>query len=162
MKDINLSILSYQKTIEKNEIPKVYMYLMRFMAQLKADFSRHFENRFSVGNISPGYMDYTYFPFFDSVLRDHKLRFGIVLNHKKMQLELWLMGQNAEIQRKYWEILKSASWNKHHTSMPKYSVLETVFVENPDFENKQEIHEAIKSKTMEIVPEIMKLLPLKK
>ncbi|MEJ5105910.1 DUF7000 family protein [Chryseobacterium sp. MYb328] len=158
MKDINLSVKSYQKIVNEDEIPQVYLYLLRFMMQVKADFSRHFKEKFSVGNISPGYMDYTYFPFFDSSLRDHKLRFGIVLNHKKMQLELWLMGQNAEVQQEYWEKLKSASWNKHLVTMPQYTVLETIFVENPDFENEQAIQEVIRKKTLETVPEIMKLL----
>ncbi|MDN3693644.1 hypothetical protein QWZ06_15770 [Chryseobacterium tructae] len=158
MKDINITIKSYQKIVAKNEIPQAYMYLMRLMTALKADFSRHFENKFSVGNISPGYMDYTYFPFFDAPLRENKLRFGIVLNHKKMQLELWLMGQNAEVQQEYWAILKSTPWNKHLTSMPKYSVLETVLIESPDFENKEVIYKAVINKTLEIVPEIMKLL----
>lgn len=162
MKDINLSVKTYQKIITESETPQVYLYLMRFMAQLRADFSRHFEGQFSVGNISPGYMDYTYFPFFDTSLRKNKLRFGIVLNHKKMQFELWLMGQNAAIQEEYWKKLKSTSWNKHLKAMPQYSVLETVLAIHPDFENEQAIRETIKDKILETVPEIMKILALEK
>lgn len=45
------------------------------------------------GNISSGYMDYSYFPFTTTdFLRTHKLRFGAVLNHPQMRFELWLMG----------------------------------------------------------------------
>lgn len=29
-----------------------------------------------------------------------------------MQFELWLMGQNASIQKEYWEIFKDTNWNK--------------------------------------------------
>ena len=38
--------------------------------------------------------------FINEFLRERKLRFGIVLNHEKMKFELWLMGQNAGIQKK--------------------------------------------------------------
>ena len=42
-------------------------------------------------------------PFFNESLRSHKLRFGIVLNHEKLSFELRFMGQNVEIQKKYWK-----------------------------------------------------------
>lgn len=57
-------------------------------------------------------MDYTYFSFFNEYLKNHKLRIGIIINHEKMQFELWLMGQNASIQKEYWEIFKDTNWNK--------------------------------------------------
>lgn len=90
------------------------------MGELKA----RFPGQYSTGNISLGHLDYTYFPFFNTYLRQHKLRFGIVLNHMEMRFELWLMGQNASVQEKYWELLKNTDWNKDIEAMPLYSVLE--------------------------------------
>lgn len=42
----------------------------------------------------------------------------------EMRFELWLMGQNASVQEKYWELLKNTDWNKDIEAMPLYSVLE--------------------------------------
>ena len=61
---------------------------------------------------------YTYFPVFNQFLRNQKLRFGVVLNHEKMQFEFWLMGQNADVQRAYWELLKDSVWNSGRKEMP--------------------------------------------
>ena len=43
------------------------------------------------------------------------------------------MGQNAEIQKNYWGILKTTKWNKDKKTMPQYSALEAVLIEKPDF-----------------------------
>lgn len=81
------------------------MTLIQYVGQLKSKFPKDYKT----GNISFGYLDYTYFAFFNQYLRDQKLRFGIVLNHEKLQFELWLMGQNADIQKK---ILENITENK--------------------------------------------------
>ncbi|WP_218056042.1 DUF7000 family protein, partial [Gilliamella sp. wkB108] len=39
------------------------------------------------------------------------------------------------IQKQYWNILKSSIWNKNLLNKPKYAVLETILVEDPDFDN---------------------------
>ena len=66
------------------------------------------------------------FSFFNDYLRDKKLRFGIVLNHSKMRFELWLMGQNKEIQKRYWDMLKTSPWNQGRSTKPQYAELEIV------------------------------------
>ena len=53
-----------------------------------------------------------------------------------MQFELWLMGQNATVQKKYWELLRNTDWNKDVKAMPQYSVLEVCLESNIDFSNK--------------------------
>nr|WP_162816979.1 hypothetical protein [Myroides odoratimimus] len=60
-----------------------------------------------------------------------------------MRFELWLMGQNAEIQDRYWQLLKDSKWNQEVEQMPMYSVLETVLVDNLDFNNEKELFETI-------------------
>lgn len=98
---------------------------MRYMMHLKAYFSRYLPDTFSIGNISPGYLDFTYFPFFDDFLRERKLRLGIVLNHQSLQFELWLMGQNALVQQDYWELLKTSKWNRKRTDKIFQEALKT-------------------------------------
>lgn len=155
MKTLNDYIIIYRQQLKDGDIQKAHTGLLKYMMELKAHFSKEFSGKFSVGNVSPGYMDFTYFYFFDEYLRSEKLRFGIVLNHEKMRFEMWLMGQNQVIQNRYWNLLKTSKWNKDLQTRPKYSVLEVVLVENPDFNDlsflTQEIEKQITPVTNEII-----------
>ncbi len=131
-KDISKCIEIYKEQLIQGNIRYAYVRLMKYMGELKAQFPQ----QYATGNISLGYLDYTYFPFFNAYLRQHKLRFGIVLNHPQMQFELWLMGQNASVQKTYWERLKNTDWNKNVMTMPQYSVLEVCLENTIDFNNK--------------------------
>jgi hypothetical protein len=153
-KDINKCIEIYKNQLEDKSIQIAYIELMRYIAKLKTAFS----NEYKTGRISPGFLDYTYFSFFNDYLREHKLRFGIVLNHKKMQFELWLMGQNKTLQEKYWYILKDTSWNKDKLEKPKYSVLEVCLLDKIDFDDQDKMTNQILSQAIFLSKEIQNYL----
>ena len=134
-KKINSCISLYKEQINKSDIQKTYMFLLRYVMQVKTSFEKAFSKEYSCGYVSPGCMDYSYFSFTNDYLRSKKLRFGIVLNHNEMRFELWLLGQNKKIQDKYWNLLKTSPWNEGRTKKPQYAELEIVLVDNPDFEN---------------------------
>ncbi len=102
-KEISKCIEIYKNQLAQGDIQRAYLLLTKYVAELKSKFPK----QYTTGNISFGYLDYTYFPFFNDFLRKHKLRFGIVLNHERMRFELWLMGQNAPLQKEYWGLLKN-------------------------------------------------------
>lgn len=120
-----------------------YEFLLKHLMATKAVFEKRYGEKYSYGNIGPGYLDITYFPFATPYLKEQKLRFGVVLNHEKMQFELWLMGKNAAVQKQYWQLLKSSKWNQDQETMPKYSILEAVLVENPNFDQVDELTKQI-------------------
>ena len=148
--DVQKSIEIYKEQLSYGYIRTAYLVLTRYVAELKSRFSAQYKT----GNISFGYLDYTYFPFFNQYLRNQKLRFGVVLNHEKMQFELWLMGQNADVQRKYWEILKNSAWNHDRKEMPKYSVLEIALENHIDFNDKENMTRNIISRSISLSLEI--------
>lgn len=153
-RNINDCVEIYKVQLAQGEIQRAYMELMKYTAELKAAFPR----QYSTGNISFGYMDYTYFPFFNEYLRSCKLRFGIVLNHEQMRYELWLMGQNSTIQKRYWQILKNQTWNKDKNQMPKYSVLEVPLVSSIDFNKKDDMTQKIFERALTFAEEIQTFL----
>ena len=138
-KKINSCISFYKDQVNKSDIQKTYMFLLKYLMQVKASFEKSFSKEYSCGNVSPGYLDFSYFPFYNEYLRDKKLRFGIVLNHSEMRFEFWLLGQNKKIQDKYWNIIKASPWNQGRTTKPQYSDLETILIDNPDFEKADEL-----------------------
>lgn len=153
MTDKNLAelIKAYQEVVyPESPVRAAYFELIHFVRKLSADFPK-LTTDYKAGGVSQGYMDYTYFPFHNDDLRKQKLRYGIVLNHYEMQFELWLMGQNAKEQLKYWDQLKDTPWNQHLTEMPIYSVLEAVIVAEPDFTDLDQLStEIIKQALLEV------------
>nr|WP_221405103.1 hypothetical protein [Apibacter adventoris] len=131
---------------------------MKYVSNLKTHLSKTYTNRFSFGNVFSGYMDYTYFYFFNDYLRAHKLRFGIVFNHKKVRFELWLMGQNTEVQKEYWELLKSTEWNEGRTTKPRYSELKVILVDHPNFDQLNNLTQSIEKEIDKLVPIILEFL----
>lgn len=75
-----------------------------------------------------------------------------------MQIELWLMGQNANVQKKYWEILKKSKWNSDRNKMLRYSVLEVVLENQIDFNNKKRMTENIITQPLSLSQEIQQYL----
>ena len=146
-KKINARISAYQEQIKKGDMQKTYNFLLKYVMQVKASLEKSFSQAYSFGNISPGYLDFSYFPFYNAYLRERKLRFGIVLNHSEMRFELWLMGQNKKIQEEYWGSLKASSWNQGRTTMPQYALLETILIDHPDFEATDALTADITSRT---------------
>lgn len=133
MKDFNYYVDEYKKQLEKGDIREAYTGLVKYVTKLGTNLSKNLSEHYSFGNLFQGYMDYTYFYYTNEFLKKRKLKMGLVLNHTKMQFEIWLLGQTIPIQEKYWEYFKSTRWNENRTTKPQYSIAETVIVENPDF-----------------------------
>lgn len=75
-----------------------------------------------------------------------------------MQFEIWLMGQNANVQKEYWEILKDSKWNIDRKEMPRYSVLEVVLENRIVFNEKERMTETIITSALSLAKEIQKYL----
>ena len=148
-------VSTYQNQLEKGDIQKAYVGLIQYMMRLKATFSKNQSKRFSFGNISPGYLDFTYFPFFNDFLRARKLRFGIILNHENMQFEIWLMGQNKNVQERYWAHLKETKWNNGRTDMPQYAILEAIILKDPDFNDLDDLTYQIEMSFVRLANDIL-------
>lgn len=154
MKPLNDYIAVYKGILEQGDVQIAYENLCKYVMSLKTHFSRKYAGRYTFGSISPGYMDFTYFPFFDDFLRGRKLRFGVVLNHREARFELWLMGQNSEVQIYYWKQLQYAKWNKGRLVMPAHSVLEVILAEDPDFNHLDRLTEAMIDCVLPLAEEI--------
>ncbi len=160
MKTFNDYVSIYKEQLEKEDIQKAYIKLVKYVMRLKSILSKNLSHGFSFGNIFQGYMDYTYFYFSNRYLKDKKLRFGVVLNHPQMRFELWLLGQNLEIQESCWNLLKTSKWNNSRTTKPQYSVLETVIIENPDFNDLEALTQQIEIKISQVSNEIIDYLKI--
>lgn len=81
-----------------------------------------------------------------------------MLNHEKMQFELWLCSRTAGIQKQYWNLLKNSKWNKNVEVMPRYSILEIVLETKIDFSAKEKMTLNIIDNAISSASEIEKYL----
>ncbi len=158
MKDLNKYVSIYQDQLKKGDILIAYNELVKFVMNLRTEFIKNLSDQYSFAGILHGYMDYTYFYYSNEFLKSKKLKLGLVLNHMEMRFEIWLLGNTKPIQQKYWELSKNTKWNKDNAEMPKYSILESVIVEKPDFDNFDKLSEQIETKMVQVSDEILDYL----
>lgn len=158
MENLNKYVATYKEQLIKGDILIAYKELVKFVMRLRIAFMKSLADQYSFAGILHGYLDYTYFYFSNDILKSRKLKFALVLNHLDMRFEIWLLGNTLPIQEKYWELLKATKWNKDRTEMPKYSILECIVVEKPNFNNLELLANQIEKGTIQISDEIIEHL----
>jgi len=96
-KNLNYSVTVYKELLKNGDVQVAYAELMKYIQKLKTVFSKDLSDRYSVGNVFQGYMDYTYFYLSNDFLKDKKLKFALVFNHNHVRFEVWLLGQTKDI-----------------------------------------------------------------
>jgi len=158
MENLNKYVSIYKEQLNKGDILIAYNELVKFVMKLRTDFIKNLSDRYSFAGILHGYMDYTYFYYSNDFLKGKKLKFGLVLNHLEMRFEVWLLGGILPVQKEYWELSKNTKWNKNRVEMPRYSILEAVLVEKPDFNNLDILAEQIENEMIKVSDEILDYL----
>jgi len=154
MKDLNHYVGIYKEQLNKGDIQEAYVGLVKYVTRLGTTLSKNLSESYSFGSLFQGYMDYSYFYYANDFLKKRKLKMGLVLNHTKMQFEVWLLGQTIPIQEKYWEYFKSTKWNKNRTTRPQYSILEAELIVNPNFNDLDKLSKEIEDKIVLLTNEI--------
>lgn len=153
---LNEYVQAYKSALSKGDIPKAYQGLIRFMMDLRAHFTNAYPEGFICGSVYLGYMDITYFPFTPQQLKKDKLKIGVVLNHRKMRFEVWLVGQNKQIQKKYWEMLQGSTVNElKRSTTPQDSIFEYILVAEPNFDDLEKLTKEIESGTMRFIDNVV-------
>jgi len=155
MKNLNHYVGIYKEQLDKGDILIAYNHLVKFVMNLRVGIIKNLSKQYSFTSILHGYMDYTYFYYSNDFLKSKKLKLGLVLNHLEMRFEIWLLGNTISIQKEYWNLFKASKWNKDREEMPKYSILESVIENEPDFDNLALLAGKIEKKLVEQSDEII-------
>ncbi|NYT04244.1 MAG: hypothetical protein GKC00_06000 [Candidatus Methanofastidiosa archaeon] len=150
----------YKKEMKKGIITKAYKGLMEYILDLRTHFKNKYPNYF-VSGLYYGYMDMTYFSFSPESLKDRKLKIAIVFIHDTVRFEVWLSGQNKEIQKKYWGLFKDKNWNKYKIvpNIEGYdSIVEHVLIADPDFSDLDKLTEKIEKGTLKFIQDVEEFL----
>lgn len=147
----------FKKQLKKGSIQKAYRGLMQYIMDLRIHFNNKFPHYFVSDSIYHGFMDMSYFAMFPEKLKQHKLKIAIVFLYDSFRFEIWLSGRSRQIQAEYWKIFKECDWQKYHlNSSPEKSdsIVEHVLIENPDFDNLDEMTLQIEKTTLKFINDI--------
>jgi hypothetical protein len=161
MESFQESIDEYRKQLEKGAIVKAYRGLMEYVMQLRTYFQRKYPDYYVSGSIYYGYMDMTYFSFSPKPIRDRNLKIAIVLIHDMCRFEAWLAGANKQVQQKYWKVFSESNWKNYpvvRTIEGADSIVESVLVEKPDFNDLDRLTEQIESALLTFIDDIENFL----
>ena len=154
MESLKESIAEYRKQMKKGIIQKAYREIMNYVMGLRTYLQNKYPE-YTVGNIYYGYMDMTYFPLFTKDLKDRKLKIAIVFLHDTCRFEVWLSGNNRQIQKKYHELISGNKWNKYRMdSENPDSIIEYTLDSNPDFCDTDALTNKIEVSTLSFLSDI--------
>lgn len=160
MESFNQYMEEYKKEMKKGTIRNAYKGLMEYIMDLRTYLQNKYPDYF-VSGLYYGYMDMTYFSFSPDSLKDKKLKIAVVFIHDTVRFEVWLSGQNKEIQRKYWKLLKERKWDKYNvvpTTDGFDSIIEHVLVPNPDFSDLDKLTKQIEEGTLKFSQDLQNFL----
>ena len=153
MNSLDKTIQEYQLQLSRGYIQKAYKGIMTFMSSLKSHLDTHHHHHFTSA-LYFGYMDMTYFAFTPPRLKDKKLKIAIVYLHQEGRFEVWLGGKNRKIQAEVIERLSHKTIDNYSLSQVTPgvdSIIESILVEQPDFDNLEALKMQIEKKTIEFV-----------
>lgn len=152
-------IPAYIELLASDKASKGYKALMNYLMMLRQHFVKHHSDEMSVGSFYQGYMDMSYFALTHTTLKAKKLKVGLVFNHEQVQFELWFVGQNKQVQKKYWSILQTIDLKKYRLSLNgEESIIRHMIVENPDFKNMDVLTSRIEQETLAFINDMTRAL----
>lgn len=160
MEPMNDFINEYTKQLSKGQIQKAYKGIMTFMSGLK----KYMENKYPEYTSSAlyfGYMDMTYFAFTPLELKKNNLKIAVVYLHEQNKFEVWLGGGNRKVQAEYIEKLRHMDIGGYKLSRINPgvdSIIELQIIEQPNFDQVEELMQKVESKTIGFAEDILSIL----
>ena len=148
MGSLNEHIMEYSSQLRKGRIQKAYKGIMSFMSDTKVYLEKA-HSEYSSSSLYFGYMDMTYFAFTPPALKEMKLKIAVVFLHEECRFELWLAGINRKVRSDYIEFLSTKDIGKYKLSQASPgmdSIIASIVVEQPDFDNPEKLKEANRSR----------------
>ncbi|TXT57105.1 MAG: hypothetical protein BAJALOKI2v1_540007 [Promethearchaeota archaeon] len=155
------SMLEYRRQLKKGIIQKAYQGLMEYFGSLRSFFKKKYPDYGVSGSIYFGYMDMTYFAVKPPLLEEYKLKIAIIFLHEQFRFEVWLAGYNKGIQKKFWDLIKTKTWDKYHIP-PNIdgidSIVEHVLLNDPDFRDLDVLTTQIEKGTISFIDDVKAFL----
>ena len=165
MTSLHESMLELHRQLDKGVIQHAYKGLLEYMLALKAGMQKRHPEMEVSGGFYDGYLDMSYFACFPKGLKERKLKIAVVFNYDAFRFEVWLSAVNKQVLAEYLNLIKQSGWKKYHL-VPSLegmdSALECVLVEEPDFNDLEELTQKIEKGVLQITRDVMDFLDAQK
>jgi hypothetical protein len=154
-------VAEYKHQLARGCIQEAYRGLMKYMAELRSYFSEHYPDYGVPGGLYPGYMDMTYFSIVPGSLRSRRLKVAVVFLHETIRFEVWLAGNNRQVQAEYCQLFKNSKLADYRLSSPGPgidSILEYDLVIDPDFNAPDALTRQIERGTLKVISDVEEFL----
>lgn len=112
-----------------------------------------------ISHLHQGYMDITYFSFAPLEFREKRLKVILAFEHKKMQFTKYFVGQNKDVQKNYWDILRKNGFKKYPLAKEaKEYIATSVFVEKTDFANLEKLTQELEKEVIQFIESFRKVV----
>ncbi len=160
MPTLNDAVTEYTAQLQKGQIQIAYKGIMTFMSELKTALESSHPDYVASG-LYFGYMDMTYFAFTPLELKRRNLKIAIVYLHQENRFELWLGGNNRKIQAEHIDFFTGKDLGPYKLSKVSPgvdSIIESIISEQPNFDDPDELTNAIEKQTIEFAQKVHNLL----
>jgi hypothetical protein len=160
MGSLNDHIREYRLQLKEGRIQTAYKGIMTFMSGLKSHLEKDYPD-YSTSGLYFGYMDMTYFAFTPDFLKEKRLKIALVYLHEQGKFEAWLGGTNRKIQAEYINRLSQINLGEYQLSRVHPgvdSIIESVIVEQPNFDQPQALRDQIEEKTIIFINDMRSIL----
>ncbi|MBI9012936.1 MAG: hypothetical protein JEZ08_11945 [Clostridiales bacterium] len=161
MDSLNEYVLEYKNQLEKGDIKKAYIGLMEYIMSLRSHFKSKYPDYFVSGSVYSGYMDMSYFSFTPDFLKKRKLKIAIVFVHETIRFEVWLAGNNKQVQKKYWHLFRNGDFDKYEINSTLNgvdSIIEHILAENPNFDELTSLTDLIEDEALQFIKDLQNFL----
>ena len=133
MKSMHDGFSEYQNLVQTGDIARVYKGIIDYMQSLRRHL-RDNHREYKMGSFNQGAMDFTYFSLSTKELKAEQLKLVIIFNHQKASFEIWLAGQNKQVQKQYLALMDEKELGAHYrASTHPHSILEWEVLKSPNF-----------------------------
>jgi len=160
-KTFNDIVKDYNALLIEGDIRIAYRGLMEYMQGLRTFFYNKYSSDYFIGSLYQGYMDMTYFSFTPKILKKEALKIAIIFQHEELYFEIWLAGQNKQVQKKYLNVFQNNGFSTYHVPLDineGFSIVDTILVDKPDFNKPDVLTANIEKGTLNFINDIMRVL----
>ena len=157
MESLSKSLYEYGELLKETDLQKAYKSLMQYIKELRRYFKEKYPEYDVSANLYPGYLDLTFFTITSKLAQQNQLKYAVVFRHDKMQFEVWLSGRNRAVMSEYHRKFTGHIMNKHSLTADDKgmsSIIETIVVEKPDFDNMTELTNQIDLGVISFIQEV--------
>ncbi len=161
MDPINESLYEYGRLLKETNLRKSYKSLIDYIIDLQKHFKEKYIEFEVQKNLYQGYLDLTFFTLTTTQVKQRDLKYVIAFIHEKMQFEVWLSGKNRTIMSKYHDKFSNQDLGGNQLTVDEKgmaSIVVAVLLDNPGFDNLNELTKQIDEGVISFINDIEKLL----